>query len=253
MPSYLITGTGKGIGLGLVNELLKNPENQVLATTRNPSNSEGLQELAKQYPDPNRLIILKLDISSYENIDEIGKQVEQILPNGLDYLINNAGLSQQSLVSFDDIDVDIALDELRLNTLSIIRVLRAFKPVLARGKDKKVLTITSRLGSIEGAPEVASLARIYSISKAALNMTMRKWIADNYASTGITGVLSHPGVVATQLGAKVEEWAKLVGTTVAVISVEESAQGLLKNILGDPSKFSSKVQYFDYDGSSIAW
>ncbi|KAI0789875.1 hypothetical protein C8Q75DRAFT_762928 [Abortiporus biennis] len=250
MPSFLITGAGRGIGLSLVASLVKDAKNKVIATARDPKNSEGLQTLAKQYTDASRLVVLPLDISQSAEITKIAEEVTKILPNGLDYLVNNAGVDFQGSATFENLDSDLFLKEIKLNTISIIEILTAFKPLLAKSQEKKVVTISSRLGSLTESVYTASVMRGYSITKAALNITIRKWTADHFAATGITSTLIHPGIVKTNIGAGVEGFAKVAG--IPVITPEESAEHIVK-LIGDSSKFSKNPEFYNYDGSSVPW
>ena len=56
----LIQGASRGIGLALVDELLEsNADQVVIATCRNPSSSDGLKSLIKNYGE--RLKVFPLD------------------------------------------------------------------------------------------------------------------------------------------------------------------------------------------------
>ncbi|KAL4248719.1 NAD(P)-binding domain superfamily protein [Abortiporus biennis] len=251
MPSYLITGTSRGIGLGLVKELLKNPENQVLATARNPDTAQGLQELRKQYPDTKRLILLSLDISKPETITKAAEDAEKLLPNGLDVLINNAGIIRHTFATWDEINTDEFLEELGLNTTSILHILRAFKALIAKSAQKKVIVITSLGGSIEFAGHAPNYALTYSVSKAALNMLIRRWGKVYKEEESITTILIHPGWVATDMGLADYEAAQKIFPGASPISVEESTTGILK--LTDEAKLEDSVRYVAYDGTVIPW
>ncbi len=66
--------------------------------------------------------------------------------------------------------------ELLFNTVPILHLLRAFKPLVAKSSEKKVITITSDLGSIEAAGGRPNLANAYSVGKAALNMSVQPFL-----------------------------------------------------------------------------
>lgn len=94
MASYLITGASRGFGLALTRQLasLPAPEvSKIFATAR--GNTPDLEELAKQSPD--RIVVLKLDVTDQESIKQAAVNVEATLKGeGLDVLINNAGICQ---------------------------------------------------------------------------------------------------------------------------------------------------------------
>ncbi|KAK9815083.1 hypothetical protein WJX73_007175 [Symbiochloris irregularis] len=90
--SYLLSGASRGVGLDMVKLLLSEHEGIVIGGARNPDKYEELQELKKKYKD--RFHILKLDISDSKSVQASAKEVEKLLPDGLDYLFNNAGTSE---------------------------------------------------------------------------------------------------------------------------------------------------------------
>ena len=63
---YVITGASRGLGLGLVTGLLKQPDTIIVAAARNPDKAEPLQKLAKEYGD--RLHTVSLDTSNEESV-----------------------------------------------------------------------------------------------------------------------------------------------------------------------------------------
>lgn len=74
-----------------------------------------------------------------------------------------------------------------------IGTLRAFLPLIRKGHDKKIVVISSALGSIELAAGMPGLNDIYSVTRAALNMLVRKW-GGVLKLEGITTALVHPGM-----------------------------------------------------------
>jgi NAD(P)-dependent dehydrogenase (short-subunit alcohol dehydrogenase family) len=118
MSSYFITGSSRGLGLAFAEELvrtpfhclskrsnpqqLKDPQNFVIATARSPFTSKGLQELTMKHKK-DKLAILTLDILDSASIRAAAKEAEALLPNGIDYLINNAAVTYDPATSFDDL------------------------------------------------------------------------------------------------------------------------------------------------------
>jgi NAD(P)-dependent dehydrogenase (short-subunit alcohol dehydrogenase family) len=79
---------------------LKDENNLVVATARSVSGSE-LQALSAKHP--KNLKLVELDISSQESVDKAVEAVTPLLPNGLDYLVNNAGKNPQPTTSFEEL------------------------------------------------------------------------------------------------------------------------------------------------------
>ncbi|CAL1699126.1 unnamed protein product [Somion occarium] len=251
MPSYFITGTSRGIGLAIVTELLKDPQNFVIASARNPGGSKGLSELASQYHS-DRLTLVTLDTSVPGQITAAAAEAQKLLPSGLDYLINNAGVSYQNSATstFDELDIELFEKELLFNTVPIIHILRAFKPLVLKSAEKKVLFVTSELGSIEIADARPNLANAYGVGKAALNMLARKWGAVT-KDEGIISILIHPGWVDTELGNNIDAWIQERVPGLKPISTQESAKGVIKVI--QEAKKQDAVPFVNYDGSVIPW
>ena len=88
--SILITGCNRGIGLELVKQFLKEPPSYLIATYRDPSNSEELLELAKQN---SCLKAVQFDIAKRNTFPDMAKTVSDLVgaDKGLNLLINNAG------------------------------------------------------------------------------------------------------------------------------------------------------------------
>lgn len=73
--SVVITGANRGIGLGMVKELLKTDRvSHLFATARNPSTADELRAIS----DP-RLIIVEMDVESDESVYKGVQQVYFLL------------------------------------------------------------------------------------------------------------------------------------------------------------------------------
>ncbi|KAK3318686.1 putative short-chain dehydrogenases/reductase [Apodospora peruviana] len=250
MPSFLITGSSRGLGLTLVTELLKDPENKVIATARNTKAAEGLQTLAAKFP-PDRLVLVDLDVSSQTSIEAAAAEVSRILPDGLDNLINNAGVNDQALVPFEQVDLEAFRKEIDFTLVGTILVLRAFLPLVRKSRTKKVLQLSSVLGSIEQAAWTPGLTPTYSVAKAALNMLIRKWGA-SLKSEAIITLLIHPGwIKATDIGYAIAPYMEKYVPNLKSISPEEAAAGVVQ-VLNDAT-LDVTGSFFNYDGTTIPW
>ncbi|KZT03449.1 NAD(P)-binding protein [Laetiporus sulphureus 93-53] len=249
MPSYLITGAGRGLGLVLVRQLLKKPDTFVIATARKPEASQGLQSLAKEY-SKDRLVLFRLDVLDFASYDALAAKVAPLLPNGLDYLINNAGVSYQDYIPFDKIDLKLYEEELRVNAIAPIHVTRTFLPLIRKGKAKKIVFFTSILGSITLATNWSDLQPVYSVSKAALNTTVRLW-AVPLASEGIATVLLHPGWAGTDMGNKNDAYFAERKIPAVKITPDEAIEKTLKVI--DDAPLTGDIKYYNNDGTEFPW
>jgi NAD(P)-dependent dehydrogenase (short-subunit alcohol dehydrogenase family) len=92
MTSYLVTGTARGIGLELVNQLCELPASEVgiiFATSR--SESPALKALAQR--SSGKVFFVQLDTTDEVSIKyAVEKVSEKLNGKGLDVLVNNAGI-----------------------------------------------------------------------------------------------------------------------------------------------------------------
>jgi hypothetical protein len=63
--------------------------NPDIYTTARDLSVKGLQELAAKYPK-TRLALIELNVTDVASIKKASEEVATLLPNGLDYLFNNA-------------------------------------------------------------------------------------------------------------------------------------------------------------------
>ncbi|MEX2449993.1 MAG: SDR family oxidoreductase, partial [Rhodospirillales bacterium] len=155
----------------------------------------------------------------------------------IDVLINNAGVHGPRPSRLGGIDYDAWADVFRINTMGPMKVSEAFVEHIARSDQKKIVSITSRMGSI--ADNESGGAYPYRSSKAALNAVMRSLAAD-LKPRGVTVVVFHPGWVRTDMG----------GPS-APIEPERSVESMIKVI--SRIKLSDSGKFLNYDGAKLAW
>lgn len=191
MPSVLITGANRGLGLEFARQYLADGW-QVYATCRDPSSASELQKLALGSGD--RLKILAMDVTDLESIRRAAADLDG---ETIDLLLNNAGVGGPRGQSVGNIDYDAWAKVLDVNTLGPVRVSETFVDHVARGERKLIVTLTSGMGSI--ADNTSGGAFAYRSSKAAVNMVMRS-LAVDLAPRGIVCVVINPGWVRTDMG-----------------------------------------------------
>lgn len=219
MASYLITGTSKGLGLELARQLASLPVSEVskiFAAAR--SHSPRLEKLAKNFP--NRVVIINLDVTNEGSIKQAVAEVESNLGDmGLDVLINNAGICEYSPSGVHTMD-NLA-SSFTTNVLGVHWVSKAFIPLLQKGTTKKIINISSTIGSITLSRNVHLFpAPSYKITKAALNSLTVQYALD-YEKEGFTIFALAPGWLRTDQGG-----------SGADLSVNQGARASLEKILG---------------------
>ncbi len=240
MPTVLITGAGRGLGLEFVTQYVTEGYN-VIATCRNPDKAAALQELAAKNPS---IHIETLDILDTQSIKALADRLKVA---SVDILLNNAGIisgnskpvtidNKSDGQNFGFIDPEAWSRALRMNTIAPIMVVQAFTPHLMQGTDRKVVSISSKMGSISG---MGHGYIAYRTSKAALNAAMSTISADLTAKK-ITWVNLHPGWVKTDMGGPDAD-----------LTPQESVTGMRKVIAGLTIKNSG--HFLDYAGKTIPW
>ena len=231
MSNILITGTNRGLGLEFARQYASAGW-QVIACCRNPHKADSLQRLKLKHAD--RLSIHALDVADCARINQLAKQLSG---NAIDVLINNAGIYQYGKEGFGSIDYAAWMDSFRINTMAPLKMAEAFIQHIANSEQKKIINITSKMGSIDD--NRSGHHYLYRSSKAALNM-VTKSLAIDLATYGITTIVLHPGLVQTDMGG--------YG---APTTVEQSISGMREVIARIGSKDSGK--FYDFRGQEIAW
>jgi NAD(P)-dependent dehydrogenase (short-subunit alcohol dehydrogenase family) len=232
MPSILITGSNRGLGLEWARQFTMD-DWRVYASCRHPAEAGELQKLAGQYPN---LSLHRLDVTRQ---DEIQALAVELANHTIDILLNNAGvyLEKYEATAAAGLSYDDWMYTLAVNTLGPMRVSEAFTPHLARGKHRLILAITSHMGSIA---EISSPGSYYyRSSKAALNASM-KGLSLELSSQGIGVLLLHPGWVQTRMGGPG-----------ANISVTQSVAGM--RAIVQRFQQTDSGRFFRYNGTEIPW
>src|SRR5687768_12177670 len=193
MERVLITGSNRGLGLEMVRQYTESGA-QVFATARQPEQADELQQLARQYAD--QIAIMALDVADQAQLEQVTHQVAGLV-DGLDILINNAGINPRSLQSFEAITRETMLEVFDVNAVSALMMVKALVGLLRNGNNPRIANISSQVGSMEWKASGGSYA--YAVSKAALNMVTR-CLAGDLRSDGIITVTFHPGWAQTDMG-----------------------------------------------------
>ncbi|KAH8823889.1 hypothetical protein DL96DRAFT_241356 [Flagelloscypha sp. PMI_526] len=200
--SYLITGSSRGLGLGLANLLALKPKSEVshiFATARKPS--AALTKLVDA--NRGRVHFVELEVTDADSIRNAAKRVEDILVehNGvLDVLVNNAGILN---LTPDGVETMSDLSEtLNINVVGMHLVTAGFLPLLRKGTGKKIVNVSSTMGSLAYSHALKhQRAPAYKISKAAANMLTLQY-AHDLEKDGFSVVCLSPGWVKTDMGSE---------------------------------------------------
>lgn len=246
---YFITGGSREIGFCLVKQISKRENRVVITTARKPEDATELNQLIQTNPHVH---VVSLDVSSKESNLNAAKEVAKIV-NGIDIFISNAAIAY-SYASVLETEEMSWTDHWRTNVLGSIFSYQAFYPLIAKGKRKQIVFVSSFVGSIGSFIETSVSA--YGQSKAALNYTAKE-ISFELRDKGFTVVAVSPGMVATNMGSHgkemiIEASPELKETVEKIyISPETSASSLLR--VFDRLTATDNGKFINYDGSELDW
>jgi len=230
MPTLLITGANRGIGLELTKQYLEQGWD-VHACCRKPKKAEKLTKLAEKN---KKLTIHKLNVTIQKQIDKLKKALKN---KPVDMLVNNAGVYAGEASKFGQTDDKSWEEAVAVNLLAPMKMMELFKENVAMSDKKIIASMSSKMGSMDD--NTSGGAYAYRATKAALNAVMVS-AAHDLRHLDITCLILHPGWVRTDMGGPNGE-----------ISVEESAQKLRKIL--DKCEITDTGKFYDIDGSIIPW
>ncbi|OMJ30076.1 Carbonyl reductase [NADPH] 1 [Smittium culicis] len=267
----IITGSNKGIGFGIVKQLLSSytSPTTILMTSRNEELGHAALEDAKRHlPSTNNNVTLQyhqLDIVDSESVSSFKKfLIDTYGSSCIDALINNAGF----LVKKTELELETTKKIIEINYFGTVKVTEALLPLM--NQNSRIVFVSSIRGSLKFQPEqirtrftdpnlnLQQLAEIeteflsaalagkteehgfaespYNISKTGVT-TYCKLLARDYANDprNIAFVSCHPGWVQTDMGG-----------SDAPLTIDQGIQTpLYLTMLDYPSLYKENGKFFD--------
>jgi NAD(P)-dependent dehydrogenase (short-subunit alcohol dehydrogenase family) len=178
----LVIGANRGIGLALV-QCLSAQGRTVIAACRRSSPALDAEAAHGVRVEAG------VDVTSDDSVAALARRLDGV---AIDELVCNAGILRDG--DLDDFAFEDVREQLEVNALGPLRVVRALRGLLARGA--KVALVTSRMGSIGDNGSGGSYG--YRMSKAALNAAGVS-LARDLAAEGVSVAILHPGYVRTEM------------------------------------------------------
>lgn len=235
MPTALITGANRGLGLEFVKQYAEDGW-AVCAVCRSSQDQDELQALAEQFD----VTIEVVDLTDFDAIDALAAKYKN---RPIDVLINNAAVFGPKAhgdgdlrQTFGHMDYDIWANLLRVNLMAPFKLVEAFIENLKAGGEKKVVAISATPGSIT---ETGKGLNAYRTTKAGLNMAMAT-LAEDLKPAGISVALFCPGWVKTRMG-----------TDAAPLTADVSISGMRTMIA--ELNIETTGRFRRYNGETIPW
>jgi NAD(P)-dependent dehydrogenase (short-subunit alcohol dehydrogenase family) len=185
----VITGAASGIGRGLALALAARGCHLALADV----NEAGLAETASLVrADGLNVTCHKLDVGSREQVAGF-PQVVLAAHRRADLLFNNAGVGcGGTFEQVDEADFDWLME---INFQGVVRMTRAFLPLLRASDEARIVNISSVFGIIAPPGQTAYCASKFAVR--GFSESLRRELEEERASVGVTVV--HPGGIATNI------------------------------------------------------
>ena len=236
----LITGATGGIGNSLV-EKFHNLGSLIVATG---TNEEKLNKLKKKYP---KIIVEKFKLDEHNKIEEFVDKVYKNL-NGLDVLVNNAG------ITLDNISLRLTEENWKkvidINLTSTFLMCKYTIKKMLKNKYGKIINITSIVGHTGNLGQAN-----YAASKAGI-LAFSKSLALEYAKKSININCVAPGFIKTDMTEKIdEEFKKILISKIPSgdLGTGEDVSNCVAFLASDMSKYINGETIHVNGGMYMAW
>lgn len=180
----LVTGGTRGIGAGISKALR---ENGYLVA----ANYHKDHEAAEKYHNETGIPVFSWDVSDYESCRKGVEKVYEELGGTIDVLVNNAGITRDSMLhKMDPSAWNIVI---ATNLTSVFNMCRLIVPTMRDKKFGRIINISS-VNGVKGQVGQAN----YSAAKAGI-LGFTKALAQESANKGITVNAIAPGYISTDM------------------------------------------------------
>lgn len=198
--TIVITGTTGGIGNATLHHFAQLGAKVITGVRNTARAEEQYNEIKKFYPD-FELTILKVDLQSVESIKTFANKITKLSPNGIDALINNAGVyAQQKEILESGFEKHFFV-----NCIAPALLSKLLLPTLSKKQNSKILFVSSisifftkiNLEDINSL-SVKNKTKVYARSKKWLTFYARS-LAKKLEDTNVNLSIVHPGITASSL------------------------------------------------------
>ncbi|WRT64231.1 uncharacterized protein IL334_001160 [Kwoniella shivajii] len=236
MPTVLITGTNRGLGLGLAKAYAQQADTTVILGLRNVDTMPEIKA-------GQGIKVIKVKIDSGD-IGSPKKAMEELKSQGIDKLdivIANAAIGD-CFGALSEVDLSSFEEHWRINVLAPLALYQACVPLMPEGC--KFVWMSSGASIIDRVPDKTDAG--YGITKCCMNYLARY---AHFEQPKIISFSLSPGWVQTDMG---DRAAILSGMDKAPITVEESVEGMVK-VIADATKDNYSGLHMRYNSTQSKW
>lgn len=181
----LVTGANRGIGRTIVDTFIEHGARKVYLAVRNP---DSAIDLVEKYAD--KVEVLQVDMANATSINDLAAKAKDA-----EIVVNSAGVLEIASPLSDHVE-EAFNNELTINVFGLIRIAKAFAPVLEANGGGALVQLNS-VASLKNFSKFAT----YSASKAAA-YSITQGLKDELKPKNIHVLSVHPGPIATDMGSK---------------------------------------------------
>lgn len=173
MTTTLITGGNRGLGYEVARRLIGAGQTVWIGARDTPGGQEAATRLGARF--------VPLDVTDDASVEAAVATLEEQVGD-LDVLINNAGILGE-VAAPEDMTADQLREVYETNVFGLVRVTRAFLPLLRKGTDPSVINITSGMGSFAMTQDPARVESQYTLAAYSSSKSAVTMLTTQYAKT----------------------------------------------------------------------
>lgn len=185
----LVTGGTRGIGRAISEAFLDAGARVIAVYGGNDGAASKMKDALHAHSE--RLILKKCDVSNYEHVEALFKELDTLCPHGLQIVVNNSGIRRDAVLAMmKPQDWRAVLD---VNLTGTFNVSKFAVLAMMRKRYGRIINITSPCGEFgfEGQSN-------YAASKAG-QVALTRSLSKEVATRGITVNCVSPGFISTEL------------------------------------------------------
>ena len=243
--TVMVTGTARGMGKAMVELFARNGANVIAhARTQTEAHEKMCSDLSKECGVS--VVPIYFDLKDQEKIKEAVKTVKKLFPV-IDGLVNNAGITNNSL--FQMTSMDVVREQFEVNFFSPYLLTQYISKLMVRQGKGSIVNIASSAGQDGNSGKSA-----YGSSKAAL-ICMTKCISEELAQSGVRANAICPGITETDMVSTMPDYVNEMQKQSACLGKNADVKDIANTAMFLLSDYSSYItgQAIRVDGGVLEY